>query len=384
MKICLVSPYDFPYKGGVSDHISHLDEQLRTMGHDVKILAPTSNTEADATQAKNFYPVSRHIIGLPANGSVARISLSLWLWGYVKEILAQEQFDVIHLHEPFMPTVPLAVLRHSKTLNVATFHAFGEGSNTPYRYSKPVLDYFNSKIHGRIAVSKFAKHYVEQYWPGDYKIIPNGIEFSRFSRPQPRVPLMSDGRLNILFVGRFSEQRKGFRYLLRALPLVKEYFPNVRLVVAGKGDKEEFAEELQAIAPSDVAFVGFVPDEELPSYYQSADVFCAPSIGGESFGIVLLEAMAAATPVVAGNIAGYGSVLQHGQQGYLVEPRNEEAIARALIRLLPDRELRARLGAAGQRHAEQYSWDTVARRIVEFYDETAQRLYGMSSEWARA
>jgi phosphatidyl-myo-inositol alpha-mannosyltransferase len=383
MKICLVSPYDFPYKGGVSDHISHLDEQLRVMGHEVKILAPSSNEADDATQAKNFYPVSRHIIKLPANGSVARISLSFWLWNYVKEILAAEQFDVIHLHEPFMPTVPLAVLRHSKTLNVATFHAFGEG-NSPYRYGKPVLDYFNGKIHGRIAVSKFAKQYVQQYWPADYTVIPNGIEFERFSRPTPPVPLMQDGRINVLFVGRFSEQRKGFRYLLKAMPLVKEYFPSVRLVVAGKGEREEFADELRELGRGDVEFVGFVPDEDLPRYYQSADVFCAPSIGGESFGIVLLEAMAAGTAVVAGNIAGYGSVLQHGQQGYLVEPKNEEALARALIRLLPDRELRAQMGAAGKRHAEQYSWDKIARRIVQYYDQTAQRVYGISREWARA
>jgi phosphatidyl-myo-inositol alpha-mannosyltransferase len=384
MKICLVSPYDFPYKGGVSDHISHLDEQLRTMGHEVKILAPTSNEADDATQAKNFYPVSRHIIRLPANGSVARISLSFWLWSYVKEILAAEQFDVIHLHEPFMPTVPLAVLRHSRALNIATFHAFGEGSNSPYRYGKPVLDYFNGKLHGRIAVSKFARQYVNQYWPADYTIIPNGIEFARFSRPQPRVPLMDDGRLNVLFVGRFSEQRKGFRYLLKAMPLVKEYFPNVRLMVAGKGDREEFADELRELQPGDVEFVGFVSDEELPRYYQSADVFCAPSVGGESFGIVLLEAMAAGTPVVAGNIAGYGSVLQHGQQGYLVEPKSEEAIARALIRLLPDQEMRAKLGAAGKRHAERYSWDKIGRRIAQYYDETAQRVYGTSRAWVRA
>ncbi len=384
MKICLVSPYDFPYKGGVSDHISHLDEQLRAMGHEVKILAPTSNREDDVTEAKNFYPVSRHIIGLPANGSVARISLSLWLWGYVKEILAAEQFDVIHLHEPFMPTVPMAVLRHSKTMNIATFHAFGEGSNTPYRYGKPILDYFNSKLHGRIAVSAHAKRYVEQYWPADYRIIPNGIELERFSNPLPPIPLMQDGRANVLFVGRFSESRKGFRYLLRAMPLVKEYFPSARLVVAGKGEVEEFAEELRDLAPGDVEFVGFVSDEDLPRYYQSADVFCAPSIGGESFGIVLLEAMAAGTAVVAGNIAGYGSVLQQGQQGFLVEPKNEEAIARALIRLLPDRDLRAQMGASGKRHAAQYSWDKVARRIVDYYNETAQRVYGLSREWARA
>ncbi len=378
MKICLVSPYDFPYKGGVTDHIAHLDEGLRGLGHEVKIMAPTSNEAADATEAKNFYPVSRRIIAIPANGSVARISLSFWLWNYVKEILAAEAFDLIHLHEPFMPVVPMAVLRHSHTINVATFHAFGEGGSTSYRYSKPILHYFNSKLHGRIAVSRYARDYVNEHFPARYEIIPNGVEVARFSQPQPPIEFMRDGRLNILFVGRINEQRKGLRYLIRAIPLLKPYFPSLRLVVAGKGEPEEFADDMEGLTENDVKFVGFVSDEDLPRYYQSADIFCAPSIGGESFGIVLLEAMAAGTPVVAGKIAGYASVLEHGSTGFLAEPKDENALALALTRLLADAELRKQMGAVGRLHAERYSWDKITRRIASFYQQTSEEVLGIS------
>ncbi len=378
MKICLVSPYDFPYKGGVTDHIAHLDEGLRALGHEVKIMAPTSNEAADATEAKNFYPVSRRIIAIPANGSVARISLSFWLWNYVKEILAAEAFDLIHLHEPFMPVVPMAVLRHSHTINVATFHAFGEGGSTSYRYSKPILHYFNSKLHGRIAVSRYARDYVNEHFPARYEIIPNGVEVARFSQPQPPIEFMRDGRLNILFVGRINEQRKGLRYLIRAIPLLKPYFPSLRLVVAGKGEPEEFADDMDGLTENDVKFVGFVSDEDLPRYYQSADIFCAPSIGGESFGIVLLEAMAAGTPVVAGKIAGYASVLEHGSTGFLAEPKDENALALALTRLLADAELRKQMGAVGRLHAERYSWDKITRRIASFYQQTSEEVLGIS------
>lgn len=193
---------------------------------------------------------------------------------------------------------------------------------------------------------------------------------------------MRDGRPTLLFVGRFEEARKGLRWLLQSLRYVEPYFPDLRLVVAGGGDPEEMAQWLplrdhsrrdrtvyrSAGSALEVEFVGFVSAEDLPRYYQSCDIFCAPSTGGESFGIVLLEAMAAGAPVLASAIPGYASVLTHGREGFLVEPKSPGAIAAGIVRLLSDPGLRERMAEAGSRNAGQYDWPIVATKVIEYYE----------------
>ncbi|MBV9581581.1 MAG: glycosyltransferase family 4 protein [Chloroflexi bacterium] len=375
MKLALVSPYDFAYPGGVTEHVWHLAEQFRARGHEVHIIAPSSDDETEPSLPVDA-PVHRigRVVSIPANGSVARITLSLRSYLQAKRLLQEEQFDLIHLHEPMMPALPLTVLRHSTTTNIGTFHAF---RNTPltYFYGKPIVQPFFRKLHGHIAVSTAARDFVGEYFPSDYRIIPNGIDFPRFNTRYPPLDELADGRPTVLFVGRL-EKRKGLRFLLRAWPMVLKRQPEARLVVVGRGRPLEgykrFAAR-QGWSPSDVMFAGYVAAEDLPRYYQACDVFCAPNTGQESFGIVLLEAMAAGAPIVASDIPGYRDVLTNGEEGLLVERQNPGALADGLCRLLGNPELRASMRQSGRLKARDYDWPRVAAEVLDYYEEVLER-----------
>jgi len=378
MKIALVSPYDYPYPGGVVKHIYYLDREFRRLGHDVRIIAACSEDLGDVPP--QVIKVSGSIVPIPSAGSVARITLSPRVYRRVKKILKQERFDVIHLHEPMTPALPLVVLRHvplsPQSVVVGTFHAYRESAHPGYEYIKPILERFFDRLDGRIAVSEAVRDYLMPYFPGDYRIIPNGIDLERFSNPALRpIEWFDDGKLNILFVGRL-EKRKGFKYLLRAYARVKKAVPEARLMVVGaydKEDKEPFVLYARRHRLRDVRFIGYVSEEDLPRYYRTCHVFCAPSIGFESFGIILLEAMAAGKPIVASNIKGYRSVLEDGEEGILVQPEDEQGLAEALIRLLKDPALRERMGRKGQVKAVAYSWHKVAQQVLDYYQELLEK-----------
>ncbi|MCL4459845.1 MAG: glycosyltransferase family 4 protein [Chloroflexi bacterium] len=376
MKIALVSPYDYPYPGGVTQHIHHLEEEFRRLGHQVKIIAPSSSDKEELAR-ENIIKVG-NVVSIPANGSVARITLSLRLSGRVKRILDHEQFDVVHLHEPMLPALPLTVLHHSRALNIGTFHAYW-GTNIAYFYAKPILKRFFNKLDGRIAVSEAALGFVSRHFPGDYTIIPNGINLQRFGGDVPPIAELRDGKLNILFVGRL-EKRKGFKYLLKAFPLVKRALPQARLIVVGaysEGVKARYEAYVARHNLQDIIFTGYVTADMLPRYYRTCDVFCAPSTGGESFGIVLLEAMASGKPVVASDIEGYRLVVSDSVDGLLVPPKDEEALAETLIRLLQDPSLGYEMGQRGALKAQDYSWSKVARRVLNYY-QSVMRSCGMA------
>ncbi|OQB28226.1 MAG: GDP-mannose-dependent alpha-(1-2)-phosphatidylinositol mannosyltransferase [Chloroflexi bacterium ADurb.Bin180] len=370
MKIALVTPYQYPYPGGVTEHVSHLDHCFREWGHEVKIIAPCPEDATDIPD--NVIRMGSHITPIGFGGSISRITLSPRIYRPVKKLLKAENFDIIHLHEPLMPALPLFVLRHSKTINVGTFHAYRETPHWGLETLRPVFDPFFDKLHAKICVSHAAWDQISRYYPDDYAIIPNGIDVQEFTNPGV-LPIEKyvDGRPNILFMGRM-EKRKGFRYLMRAFPYIVEAVPDARLIVAGafeKEDKEPFVRYARMHGLSSVKFVGRVSEEELPRYYKTCDVFCAPSTGFESFGIVLLEAMAAGKPIVASNIRGYRSVMEDGQEGLLVEPENEHAIADAIIRLLQNPTLCQEMGQRGQRKAMRYDWPLVARQVLDVYEE---------------
>ena len=380
MKIALVSPYDFTWPGGVTAHISQLGNQLVVMGHEVKILAPFSPSRLE-NPGLNFVPLGRSL-PIPTGGSIARISLSAWLYRKVRSLLRQERFDVIHLHEPLTPYLPLAVLQCSESVNVGTFHAF-HGNTRMYRWSSPLLQRWFKRLDGRIAVSGAALSHVERFFPHDYTIIPNGVDLGFFAADAAPVPELRDDKINILFVGRL-EKRKGLRYLLDAYGRLKWDFPNTRLIIVGPGNPDRYCHRILAERSlQDVVFAGAVDYAMLPRYYRTADIFCSPATGKESFGIVLLEAMAAGKPIVASDIEGYSSVVSDDEQGVLVPPRDGEALAEGLARLIRSRRLRQRMGAKGRDTVNAYGWKTVALRVVDFYRDTIERTNGSKSAGTR-
>jgi len=383
LKVALVTPYDHAHPGGVREHIRHLDRQLQRLGHEVRVLAPSSDG-CDGLDS-NVIRVSGMVVPVPISGSIARISVSPGAYRRIKQILNAHRFDVVHVHEPLTPVLPLAVLRHSRAVNVGTFHAYRE-SSAAYHYTKPILEPFFDRLDCRIAVSAAARDMVATYFPAEYVIIPNGIDFERFGGASV-APLerYDDGRPCILFVGRL-EERKGFEYLLRAFERVVQEIPRARLLVVGgydKDDKADFVRYARKHGLSGVRFVGWVRDDKLPHYYRSANVFCAPSTGFESFGIVLLEAMAAGVPIVASDIAGYRSVVTDGKEGVLVPPANVSALASALIELLSSPERRQRMGLAGRETARRHDWATVSSQVARVYEELVERRRTKPIERAR-
>jgi phosphatidyl-myo-inositol alpha-mannosyltransferase len=374
MKIGLVSPYDYAVPGGVGEHISALDAKFREMGHNTIILTPNSN-DGREEHHDNVISLGR-VTPLRINGSTARITLSMWLTHRVRQILREEQFDVLHIHEPLMPALPLTALRCSETITVGTFHAHGQSyaSNLGYLVGKTIVKRRVRKLHGRIAVSNTAQRFVGSYFPGDYTVIPNGIDLEWWQRPAKPLERFADGRPNVLFLGRL-ENRKGLKYLIRAFQQVRQEVPGARLIVAGDGrlragfERYVWRHDLEA----DVFFTGYIAAEERPRYFASADVFCAPSTGQESFGIVLLEAMACGKPIVASNIDGYRDVVTNRREGMLVPVKDEDALAGALVELLSNPVRRQEMAERGRQTVQQYSWSRVAKWILDYYGEVRER-----------
>ncbi len=363
MKVALVSAYDFAHPGGVANHILFLHKELLRMGHEAKIIAPYSGPK-DSIKDKDIIAIGKPI-PISSAGSIARITLSPMLGAPVKEVLEREKFDIIHLHEPLYSTVTLTVLNRSKAINIGTFHAF-QKTRIPYHLVSPFFKGAFNRLHGRIAVSEPARRFISGYFPAEYQIIPNGIDFKRFSAELPPIEGLRDGKLNILFVGR-AEKRKGLNYLLQAYRKIKLELPQSRLIVVGPDNRQKYEPTVKGMGLEDVIFTDYVPNEELPAYYQTADVFCAPATGGESFGVILLEAMAASRPIVASDIEGYASVMSHGVEGLMVPPKDVEALAKALLELLKDEPARREMGLRGRRKSENYSWPNVAKTVNEYY-----------------
>jgi len=383
MKIALVCPYDFAYPGGVANHISALDVRFVRMGHEVKVIAPASRTIKDF--GDRFIAIGRPY-PIPSSDSVIRVPISLHLAPSIKAVLAREKFDVVHLHEPFMPMLCSAVLRFSDSVNIGTFHA-AQGK-PGYNWGRPISTWMIRqrlhKLHGKIAVSEPAREFHSRYVPGHYEIIPNGVDVTLFSDGATPMAPLRDGKLNILFVGRL-EFRKGLNYLLNAFLTVKQEIPESRLIVVGPGTRlrKRYERWIEKTGLRDIVFTGFVSEQDKVRYYHTADVVCFPATGRESQGLVLLEGMAAGKPVVASNIPGYASVIADGEDGILVPPRNHPDLARALIMLLRDEEMRRRLGGRGKEKSASYSWELVTRRVMDFYLRVTEEVRGKASAGAR-
>ncbi|MDP8905649.1 MAG: glycosyltransferase family 4 protein [Chloroflexota bacterium] len=369
MKIGLVTPYIYPLPGGVNGHVAYLYENLIARGHDVRIISsihgPQRQSEGDVIRLGYGFSV-------PANGSVGTITISPRYQRQVREMLDAERFDILHFHEPFVPFLSLILLRESKSVNIATFHAYA-GWSPAYEFGKRMLRHFARRLHGRIAVSAAARHFIDRYFPGDYKVIPNGVDLHRFQAAQP-FARWRDGTLNILFVGRF-ESRKGLLYLLKAYRILRKRGYDCRLLVAGSGPQEREARRYIATRRlNGVELLGRVSDEDKARYFATADVYVSPATGAESFGIVLLEAMAAGAPIVCSDIHGYKGVVRRGEEALLVPPKDVDALVEAIARLLDDAELRGRMSEAGRRRAIQFSWESITAKVEEYYGFVLRRL----------
>ncbi len=363
MKIGIVSPYAYPRPGGANEHIRETYEQLRRLGHDVRIItAPWG----DDPPGQDIIQIGR-AVAVPYNGSIGRVTLSIRLEWLVDRMLRRERFDIIHHHEPLVPFLSLQILDAARCPQVATFHAFGEIS-LGYWLFRRIARHYLSKLDARIAVSSAAKHFISTYFPGEYRIIPNGVDLDFYASARP-FPEYRDEKVNILFVGRL-EPRKGPMYLLEAYAALKRSHPETRLIVIGHGPLlGRMRRFVQRHHLGDVLFAGRVSNVEKARFYKTADVYCAPSTGQESFGVVLLEAMAAGTAVVASDIHGYKRVVQRNLSGLLVEPKDPDALCHAITRLIDDPDLRRRIGDAGARRAPEYDWSHVAKELVEVYEE---------------
>jgi phosphatidylinositol alpha-mannosyltransferase len=371
LSIALASPYDYAFPGGVTAHVRALAGQLRRRGHQVDIIAPTSQPLPDS---EGVVPLGVPVYALPMSGATARVSISPAVWGAVADVLRTRHYDVIHVHEPTAPPLSLAVIRHARAPVVGTFHQYRE--RHPYNeVAHPITRHFVAKLQARIAVSEAAERTATPYFPGTYHLIPNGVDvdFYRCATPLPQV--LEHAPFNILYVGRL-ESRKGLRYLLEAFREVRKVLPQARLWVVGaytKAEKLPFVRWVRHHRVHGVRFIGQVSDTEKAQWYASATVFCAPSTGYESFGMVLTEAMAAGVAVVASDIPGYREVVQHEDTALLVPPCDSRALADALLHLLCDPDSRHTLAHRAQQRVTRYDWERVTGAVERLYYETVQK-----------
>ena len=369
MKIGIVTPYAYPMPGGVNDHVGSLYRVLRARGHDVRII--TSSHGLQKASEGDIIRVGKGF-SVPFNGSMGTITLSPTYLAQMRAILDRERFDVLHYHEPFVPFLSLVTLTLSTSVNVGTFHAFG-GLSISYEFGKRMLGHYAGKLHGRIAVSPAARHFISRYFPGEYKIVPNGVEPGRYQRAVP-IARYRDGVPNILFVGRM-EPRKGLIHLLRAFRKLQRDGVRARLLLVGTGPGEREARRYVLTRQlDDVEFLGRVSEAQKAQLFKTADIYVSPATGRESFGIVLLEAMSAGAPIICSDIHGYRGVVRRERDGILVEPGNADALAASIRRLIDDPQLRAQLSRAGEERAQLFTWERVGQAVEEYYGFVIRRL----------
>jgi phosphatidyl-myo-inositol alpha-mannosyltransferase len=392
VRIALVSPYDLAVPGGVQSHVAHLAAALRVVGDEVVVVGPGEDGESGEDRQDGESGEDRGDRGagghggggrgyrsvggsvkVPFNGSVAPIGLSPWTARRTVSVLRELAPDVIHVHEPLVPWAGLASLRCGNAPVVGTFHAWSDRARA-YKLARPLGRAVLGRLAAAVAVSDAAAAYhggALGVPKARFRIVPNGVEVARFASAEPFEDLRADERPTLLFVGRL-EKRKGLEPLVRAFTLLKAERPDLRLLVVGDGPERARCQGLlPARLRSDVTFLGRVAQEDLPRYYATCDLYVSPALGGESFGIVLLEAMAAGAPIVASDLPGYRSVARDELQGRLVPPGDPQALADAIRALLDNASLRGAMAAEGKRTVQAYDWAVVADRLRDLYLDVA-------------
>ncbi|MFI9258009.1 glycosyltransferase family 4 protein [Streptomyces sioyaensis] len=360
MKIGIVCPYAWDVPGGVQFHIRDLADHLIRLGHEVSVLAPAD----DDTPLPPYVVSAGRAVPVPYNGSVARLNFGLLSAARVRRWLQHGAFDVIHIHEPASPSLGLLTCWAAQGPIVATFHTSNPRSRAMIA-AYPILQPALEKIRARIAVSEYARRTLVEHLGGDAVVIPNGVDVDFFASAEPKAEWQ--GR-TIGFIGRIDEPRKGLPVLMKALPAILAEVPDARLLVAGRGDEEEAVAALPAEMRSRVEFLGMVSDEDKARLLRSVDVYVAPNTGGESFGIILVEAMSAGAPVLASDLDAFAQVLDQGEAGELFANEDADALAASAVRLLGNPARLAELRERGSRHVRRFDWSTVGADILAVYE----------------
>lgn len=368
MKIGMVTQSYYPRVGGVTEHVHYLSAALRDLGHDVTIVTSGPSTKHE----HDIIRVGRNAF-VPMNGALVNVTVGLGLRGRLRDIFRSEAFDLIHIHCPLEPTLPLMALMASSRVDVpvvGTFHMCARVSPA-YEVFSGRLGKYAARLDARIAVSKAARGFASKYFPGRYSVIPNGVCFDRFQHPSEASSRDSD-HPTVLSVGRFDLRKNvpwlisGFRHLLTTCP-------RVRLLLVGSGLTKPLCRLMALPLGNAVRFAGQVPPVDLPAYFAASDVVCSVPKGSESFGIVLLEAMAAGKPIVGTDIAGYRDVVEHEVDGLLVPPGDTRALADALRFLIEDPQRRETMGLRGRKKARRFDWSGIAGSTVAIYEDILGR-----------
>ncbi|CAN2202177.1 RfaG Glycosyltransferase [Candidatus Nanopelagicaceae bacterium] len=359
-RIGIVCPYGWDTPGGVQSHVGDLAEYLIRQGHYVSVLAPA----IDEDNLPEYVTSAGRPIAIPYNGAVARVLFGPIAFARVRQWISNGSFDVLHLHEPAIPSISLLACWAAEGPMVGTFHAAAKRQKVTFAVA-PILEPVIEKLTARIAVSEAARETLTEHLETDAIVVPNGIYADRYR----------DGSIDerwtgntIGFIGRFEERRKGLDILAAALPAVIAQFPDVKVFIAGPGDSEAALKEIDPSLHSRFTFLGRITEEEKANFLASVALYIAPNTGGESFGIILAEALAGGASVVASNIPAFDSLLGHGQYGTLFESENSQDLSMKIIDLLGDEKKRREIAQRGKIYAQEFDWDVVAEKIYDVYE----------------
>jgi phosphatidylinositol alpha-mannosyltransferase len=360
LRIGLVCPYSWDVPGGVQNHIRDLAEFLINNGHHVEVLAPATENE----DLPDYVVSAGRAVSIPYNGAVARVLFGVGANSRVRSWINDGDFDLLHLHEPAIPSLSLLACWAGEGAMVGTFHAAAKYQKAIFAIG-PILEPVIEKLSARIAVSESARLTLTAHLETDAIVIPNGIYADNYRDGSSRPEWQGN---TIGFLGRFEEDRKGLPVLLDALPIISRFIPDIRVLIAGPGDSEEVLAKVDPQLRNRVEFLGKISEEDKADFLASVSLYIAPNTGGESFGIILAEAMAGGAAVVASDIPAFADVLGNGQYGALFESENSENLAKVIIDLLRDETKRRELAAAGAVHAQRFDWGQVGEEIFEVYE----------------
>lgn len=360
LKIGIVCPYSWDTPGGVQNHIRDLAEFLITAGHQVSVLAPAIDEE----NLPDYVVNAGKPISIPYNGAVARVLFGPVAFARVRQWISNGEFDLLHLHEPAIPSISLLACWAADGPMVGTFHAAAKRQKIIFAIG-PILEPAIEKLSARIAVSEAARLTLTDHLDTDAVVIPNGIYASRYKDGKPQTKWQGN---TIGFIGRFEEPRKGLSVLLDALPVIVRFAPDVRVFVAGPGDSTEVEKSIDPQLRHRFTFLGKISEQDKADFMSSVSIYVAPNTGGESFGIILAEALAAGACVVASDIPAFDDLLGHGEFGALFKSEDPTDLAKVTIDLLRDGKKRTELASAGRLRGHSFDWNVVAQQIFSVYE----------------